>query len=92
MLFPPVEIIHVPGAGGEDRCGSCPKLRLTLPRKPGAPREIGQILERTLCGAAGERTIGGTGIELQPQDERAALGGVEIHGRGCGIGCGRTLL
>jgi hypothetical protein len=82
MLFPPVEIIHVPAG----------RRRGTLRRKPGAPRKIGQILERTLCGAAGERTIGGTGIELQPQDERAALGGVEIHGSGCGIGRGRTLL
>src|SRR3984893_7545057 len=72
-------------SGGENRCGSCPKLRLALCRKAGAARKIGQILERTLCGAAGERAIGGTGIALQRQDGQPRLGGVEVPEGLCGI-------
>jgi len=58
---------HVPAGRRRGSPRLCPKLRLTLRRKPGAPRKIGQILEETLCGAAGERTSR-TGIELSAQD------------------------
>jgi len=79
MAFPPVEIIHVPaGPAGEESPRllpeAAPSRSAVSPAPP--PQIIGQILEGTPLrrGLASARSAV-PGIELQPQDERAALGG-----------------